>query len=167
MVVGCGKPHRLIKRPAIFVTDLIDIRLNAFKEKSMSTNFSSGISDNGTDLGGTTASGATKGIYDDAGQVQQSTSSLREELTNLKSDLDALMAHAATLTDSELSEAHDKILAKFSSVRHAAKGIAAEASRQLSHGVDITSDYVKERPLQSVAIATGVGLVLGAVLRRH
>jgi ElaB/YqjD/DUF883 family membrane-anchored ribosome-binding protein len=134
----------------------------------MSTTFSSGMSDNSSDSGSTTAGSTTSNAYDDAGRVQQSTSSsLREELTNLKSDLDALMAHASTLTDQELSEAHDKIVAKFSSVRHAAKGIAAEASRQLSHGVDVTSDYVKERPLQSVAIATGVGLVLGAVLRRH
>ena len=132
----------------------------------MSTNFSSGISESGANLTGT-ASSSTKNLYGDAGYAPQSTSGLREELTNLKNDLDALLSHASTLTDSELSEARDRIITKFSSVRHAAKGVAAEASRQISHGVDVTSGYVKERPLQSVAIATGVGLVLGAVLRRH
>ncbi|MDB5761262.1 MAG: hypothetical protein JWQ21_257 [Herminiimonas sp.] len=135
----------------------------------MATDFSSGMSDNDPNPVNASAAGSPgPGIYDDAaGTAQQSSSKLREELANLKSDLDALMAHASTLTDRELGEARDRIMAKFSSMRQSAKGMAAEAGKQINHGVDLTSEYVKERPLQSVAIATGVGLVLGAVLRRH
>jgi ElaB/YqjD/DUF883 family membrane-anchored ribosome-binding protein len=94
------------------------------------------------------------------------TSGLRDELSHLKSDLDALMLHASTLSESELREARDRIVARFSSMRHAAKGIAEQAGRQLTQGRDVTADYVRERPLQSVALAAGVGMLIGALLRR-
>ncbi len=91
---------------------------------------------------------------------------LRQELSNLKNDLDALMSHASTLSESELREARDRILARFSSMRYAARGIAEQASRQFNQGRDITADYVRDKPLQSVAIAAGIGLLIGAMLRR-
>lgn len=91
---------------------------------------------------------------------------MREELSNLKSDLDALMSHATTLNETELSEARDRILARFSSMRFAARGFAEQAGRQFSQGRDITADYVRDKPLQSVAIAAGVGLLVGAIMRR-
>ena len=91
---------------------------------------------------------------------------LREELTHLKSDLDALMSHASTLTETELREARDRMLARFSSMRYTARGMAAQAGRQLSQGKDMTVDYVRDKPLQSVAIAAGTGLLLGMLMRR-
>ena len=93
-------------------------------------------------------------------------SGLREELSNLKNDLDALMLHASTLSESELREARDRIMARFSSMRHAAKGIAEQATRQLSLGRDATADYVRERPLQSVLVSASLGMLIGALLRR-
>ena len=91
---------------------------------------------------------------------------MREELANLKSDLDALMSHASTLTESELREARDRILARFSSMRYAARGMAEQASRQFSQGRAMTADYVRDKPLQSVAIAAGAGLLLGLLFKR-
>ncbi len=91
---------------------------------------------------------------------------MREELSNLKSDLDALMSHASTLNENELREARDRILARVSSMRYAARGFAEQAGRQFSQGRDITADYVRDKPLQSVAIAAGVGLLVGTILRR-
>lgn len=95
-----------------------------------------------------------------------SATGMREELANLKNDLDALMSHASTLTETELSEARDRILARFSSMRYAARGIAAQAGKQFSQGRDMTVDYVRDKPLQSVAIAAGAGLLLGMLMRR-
>jgi ElaB/YqjD/DUF883 family membrane-anchored ribosome-binding protein len=91
---------------------------------------------------------------------------LRDELSHLKNDLDALLLHASTLSESELREARDRIMAKFSSMRHAAKGIAEQVNRQLNLGRDVTAEYVRERPLQSVLVAAGMGLLIGALLRR-
>lgn len=91
---------------------------------------------------------------------------LREELLNLKNDLDALMSHASTLNENELREARDRLLARFSSVRYSARGFAEQAGRQFSQGRDLTADYVRDKPLQSVALAAGIGLLAGALLRR-
>lgn len=116
--------------------------------------------------------------------AHHNTSKVRSELLNLKSDLDTLMARASSLTDIELHDARDKLMAKFSTMQQSAKDMAsrasqraAEARQQLSQkasdakvhldqGVDVTTEYIKERPLQSVAIAAGVGFLLGALLRR-
>ena len=101
-----------------------------------------------------------------AGSLGGKATRMRDELSNLKSDLDALMSHASTLNENELREARDRILARFSSMRYAARGIADQAGRQISQGREITTDYVRDKPLQSVAIAAGVGLLLGALMRR-
>lgn len=95
------------------------------------------------------------------------SATLRNDLQTLKTDLDTLLAHAAELTDVELHEAHDRIFAKFSSLRHAAKGIADEARQQFTHGVEVTTDYVKEKPVQSLALAIGFGTLLGIIIGRR
>ena len=91
---------------------------------------------------------------------------LREELSEIKSDLDALMSHASTLTEQELREARDRIMARFSSLRYSAKGFANQASKQLNEGMDASLSFVRKRPVQSVLIATGIGLAIGALLKR-
>ena len=50
-------------------------------------------------------------------------------------------------------------MAKFGSVKDAAQ-------EQFQQGVDMASDYAKEKPMQAVAIAAGIGLLLGALTRR-
>lgn len=127
--------------------------------------------------------------------AHHNTSKIRSELLNLKSDLDTLMSRASSLSDTELHDAKDKMMAKFGTMQQSAKEMAsrasqrasearqqlslkaseartqlnqkaAEAKTQLDHGVDATTHYIQERPLQSVAIAAGVGFLLGALMRR-
>lgn len=108
----------------------------------------------------------TPGVRQDMRARSSQATGLREELSGLKNDLDALMLHASTLSDSELREARDRIMARFSSMRYAARGLAEQAGKQFSQGRDVTADYVREKPLQSVALAAGVGMLIGALLRR-
>lgn len=117
-------------------------------------------------ISSTETSGARPDLRARSNQTSGHASGLRDELSSLKGDLDALMLHASTLSESELREARDRIVARFSSMRYAAKGIAEQAGRQLSQGRDVTADYVREKPLQSVALAAGVGMLIGALLRR-
>jgi ElaB/YqjD/DUF883 family membrane-anchored ribosome-binding protein len=107
---------------------------------------------------------AANGIFS---RRASSVSTLRSDLQTLKSDLDALLAHATELTDAELTDAHERILSKFSSLRHAAKGLAQQATRQFNHGVEVTTDYVKEKPVQSIALAVGFGALLGIIIGRR
>ena len=133
----------------------------------METNFSSSITGNGSDKASTTTS-TTKGMYNEAkGSAQRIAATLRSELSNLKNDLDALVTRAPSLSDDELAQAHSQLMAKFSSVRYAAKGIASQASRQLNRSVETTTEYVKDKPMQSVAVAVGTGLLLGLLFKRR
>lgn len=115
---------------------------------------------------GSTDAGARRRDYQEQHTAASKAMRIRDDLANLKSDLDALMSHASTLSENELYEARDRILARFSSMRFAARGIAEQASRQFTQGRDLTADYVRDKPLQSVAIAAGVGMLVGAMLRR-
>lgn len=138
--------------------------------------------------------------------AHHNTSKVRSELLNLKTDLDTLMLRASSMSDAELHNARDKMMAKFGTVQQSAKDMASRASQraaearqqfsqkasdarqqlnqkasdarqqlnqtasdarqQLDQGMEVTTEYIKERPLQSVAIAAGVGFLLGALLRR-
>lgn len=118
--------------------------------------------------GSSATAGAARTLYNDArGASQRTGETLRAELSTLKSDLDALINRASSMSDEELSRAHAQMMAKFSSVRYAAKGFADEASRQFNRGVETTHQYVKERPMQSVGVAIGTGLLLGLLFSRR
>jgi len=124
-------------------------------------------SGNGSDtLSGATQ--ATRGATSEMkGTTPRSAATLRSELSSLKNDLDALVNRSASMSDDELTQAHAQLMAKFSSVRYAAKGIASEATRQLNRGMESTTEYVKDKPMQSVAVAVGTGLLLGLLFKRQ
>jgi ElaB/YqjD/DUF883 family membrane-anchored ribosome-binding protein len=88
-----------------------------------------------------------------------SSGDLRSDLADLKKDLDALLGKASTLTDRELRDARDRLLARFGTARDAAQ-------EQFQQGLDMACSYAKEKPMQAVAIAAGIGLLLGALSRR-
>lgn len=124
-------------------------------------------SGNGSDTMSAAAQ-ATRGTMNEMkGTTQRSAATLRSELSGLKNDLDALVNRSASMSDDELSQAHAQLMAKFSSVRFAAKGIASEASRQFNRGMETTTGYVKDKPMQSVAVAVGTGLLLGLLFKRR
>lgn len=102
-----------------------------------------------------------------ASGIKRAGTSLRTELGNLKSDLDTLLGRATNLSDAELRREYSRLMSRFGSLRTAAKDAAVQAGQQLNRGMDATSGYVREKPLQSVAVATGVGLVLGMLLHRR
>lgn len=88
------------------------------------------------------------------------------DLKNLAADADALLratagdaGEKAAETRARLSAAIEKARATCSQLQ--ARGIAS--ARQAAEGVD---DTIREHPYQAIAVALGVGLLLGALLRR-
>lgn len=102
---------------------------------------------------------------EDAANARDEAQYLRNELADLKKDLDALLSKASALADREIRNAWGQLNGQFGSAQSAARDMAGQASEQFSRGVDVTSDYVREKPMQAIAIAAGIGLVLG-MLRR-
>jgi ElaB/YqjD/DUF883 family membrane-anchored ribosome-binding protein len=112
--------------------------------------------------------GAAKTLYSDTKEAAQRTGAqMRSELSKLKDDLDSLISRSSSMSDDELSQAHAQLMAKFSSIRYAAKGMADQATRQINRGVETTNQYVKEKPMQSVGLAVGTGLLLGLLFSRR
>lgn len=91
----------------------------------------------------------------------------KDEMATLKAEQDSLISRISSMSDLELATAKERLLAKMESTKVAAKGVAADVTQQFNHGVGVTSDYVKERPLQSVAVAAGIGILLGMLISRR
>jgi len=90
-----------------------------------------------------------------------------EELTNLKADLDDLIARIPTLSDVDLEEAKEKLLAKVAATRESARSVAENAREQFDQGVECSKEYVKDRPLQSVGYAAAIGFLVGLLMTRR
>lgn len=104
---------------------------------------------------------ATKAAGRKIGAVAQ------EEVTSLRTDLDDLVSRVSSLSEFELIAAKEKLLAKIETTKAAAKGVSADVSRRFNRGVANTTDYVVERPLQSVAVAAGIGILMGMLISRR
>jgi ElaB/YqjD/DUF883 family membrane-anchored ribosome-binding protein len=90
-----------------------------------------------------------------------------EELTNLRADLDDLISRIPSLSDIDLEDAKEKLMAKIASTKDAARELADDAREQFDHGIECSKDYVKERPLQSVGYAAVAGFLLGLLITRR
>lgn len=104
---------------------------------------------------------ATKAASKNIGAVAQ------QEVTGLRADLDNLLANLASYSELELIAAKENILAKVEATKVAARGVTTDVSQQFNRGVDVTTDYVKERPLQSVGIAAAIGVLVGMLISRR
>ncbi len=99
--------------------------------------------------------------------AHQAGVALRGELANLKSDLDALISHEATLSDGELSEAYARILARLGASSTSARAAAQDSGPHLPSAYQAACEHVRQRPLQSVAAVALSGLVAGWLMKRH
>jgi ElaB/YqjD/DUF883 family membrane-anchored ribosome-binding protein len=123
------------------------------KELSMETNYPADLSS------------SIEFEAEDAAHGRDQAQQLRSELSDLKKDLDALLSKATSLADREIRAAWSQLNGQLDTAQTAARDMAGQASQQLSRGVDLGSDYVREQPMQAIAIAAGVGFLIG-MLRR-
>lgn len=91
----------------------------------------------------------------------------KDEMAALREELDSLTSRVSSMSDLELMAAKEKLLAKMESTKVAARSVAADVTQHFKHAVDVTTGYVKERPLKSMAVAAGVGILLGMLISRR
>lgn len=84
---------------------------------------------------------------------------LREEYASLKSDLSEMSETLSSLARDGLAEGRDR-------VRGAARGAARRSRKQARDAWDAVESEVEERPITSLAVALGIGFVLGKMLSR-
>lgn len=143
----------------------------------MDTNLPSTTNGNGSDQGQTPQTGFSSSAGGGSASMGASAG-MRGQLSSMKAELDALVNRAPGMSDEELAVEHSRLMAQYSSLRLTAKGIADQAtrqfsagyesaSRQLNRGVETTTGYVKEKPMQSVAVAAGAGMLLAMLFKRR
>lgn len=91
----------------------------------------------------------------------------RNEASNLKADLDELISKIPSLSEADLTAAKQKLLDTYDSAKTSAAELASQAKEKVSRGMEVSGQYVKEKPLQSVGIAAVVGLLVGALISRR
>jgi ElaB/YqjD/DUF883 family membrane-anchored ribosome-binding protein len=90
-----------------------------------------------------------------------------DEMSKFRADLDDFVARIPGLSDIDLNAAKDKLMETLASSRQSAMNYASEARQQINQKVEATGEYVKEKPMQSIGIAAGVGFLLGLLVSRR
>ncbi|CAN5474750.1 hypothetical protein BH11PSE11_BH11PSE11_21150 [soil metagenome] len=102
----------------------------------------------------------------DVGEAAQQTAKASGEvLSSIKSSLTDLAQPIVSKID--LNAAKDAVAEKLAASKKVAIETAQQAKQKLDQGVVATTDLVKERPLQSVALVAGVGILIGMLIARR
>ena len=95
------------------------------------------------------------------------TTQLKDDLTTVMRDAEALIHASADQGSAKMVEARAKIQQSLEAAK--ARFIAAEQAvqRQAAHTVHVTEDFARRNPWQAMSLAAGVGLVIGVLLARR
>ncbi len=89
----------------------------------------------------------------------------------LLNELQALVAEAETMMADSLSEhsaeAIDSLRARFSAAQERFTDAYAGARKKVIAGAKYTDETIRANPYQSIAIAAGVGLLIGVLVGRR
>lgn len=92
---------------------------------------------------------------------------LVEEFKALVADTEQLLQHSAELTGDKAEELRGQIN---SSLKRARQALSSTEQAMLERGkeaLNSSEEYVREHPLQSLAIGAGVGFLLGLLVSRR
>ena len=95
------------------------------------------------------------------------TSQLKDDLTMVMRDAEALIHASADQGSAKMVEARARIQQSLEAAK--ARFLAAEQAvqRQAAHTVHATEDFARRNPWQAMSLAAGVGLVIGVLLARR
>ena len=99
--------------------------------------------------------------------ISNNNDPLMAEFKALVSDTEQLLQHSVELTGDKAEELRGQIN---SSLQRARKALSTTEQALLERGKEVLSDgeeYVREHPLQSLAIGAGVGFLLGLLVSRR
>ena len=92
--------------------------------------------------------------------MSKPTQSPAEEMAQLAEDARALMAATATVTGDEVAEARKRLEAAL----ERGKEICGEVKDKAAQTAKAADQAVREHPYQAIAIALGIGALIGFVL---
>jgi ElaB/YqjD/DUF883 family membrane-anchored ribosome-binding protein len=95
------------------------------------------------------------------------TETLVEDLKTVMHDAEALLKATSTQTGEKIQEVRARAEESLRQARVRVTEVEEEALRRARELADATEEYVRENPWQSIAIAAGIGLVLGILISRR
>lgn len=100
-------------------------------------------------------------------RVEVNTDQLVADLKTVMQDAEALLKATSTLTGEKIQEVRARAEESLRQAQTRLTAVEEEAMRRAREVAEAADEYVHENPWQSVAIAAGVGLVLGLMLGRR
>lgn len=113
----------------------------------------------------TEATAQIKGVNGATADV--STSKLVEDLKVVMHDAEALLKATSAQTGEKLQEVRARAKESLRNAQARLSEFEDEAVKRAREVAEVTKEYVRENPWQSVSIAAGVGLLVGLLLSRR
>lgn len=85
-----------------------------------------------------------------------------QELQAFLADVEDLVKRVAGISDADIARARVKVANALNDVRHVAADTADSVRERARVAMDVTNDYVRDRPWTVVGLAAGLGLIIGA-----
>ncbi len=102
--------------------------------------------------------------------VRRQVETLKDDLSLLKDDLSSFMRDLVAAGKVEAGDAKDRVEAslrqRIDKLQKTASHLTDKAKSHGKDAIDSIETHAREKPLQTIAIALGIGVLLGAVLRR-
>ncbi|HTH99239.1 MAG TPA: hypothetical protein VL574_17610 [Stellaceae bacterium] len=85
----------------------------------------------------------------------------------VRQDLEALRSDLARLGEKSLADGQERVSHEIERLKANVGDLAQRVSQKSHDSLDVATDYVRKRPLTSVAGAFAIGMVFASLSRRH
>lgn len=107
------------------------------------------------------------GVNSASGVNDVTTSKLVEDLKVVMHDAEALLKATSAQTGEKLQEVRVRAEESLRKAQSRLSEVEEQALKRAREVADVTQEYVRENPWQSVGIAAGIGLLVGLLLSRR
>jgi ElaB/YqjD/DUF883 family membrane-anchored ribosome-binding protein len=91
---------------------------------------------------------------------------LIRNIQKLMAEVEEVIANQGDNVRAEASSKLEELQSRLSSASNAVAGFYRTARRRVSDGAQVADETIRTHPYESLAVALGLGVVLGALLRR-
>lgn len=103
-------------------------------------------------------------MKNDSGTAAETPEQIVEHIGRLMAEAEALLEGPVS---SHAGEKLDTLRARFDDLQNKASMAYGDARRKVIAGAKSTDEAIRSHPYESLAIALGVGVLLGALIRRN
>jgi ElaB/YqjD/DUF883 family membrane-anchored ribosome-binding protein len=98
---------------------------------------------------------------------EHSAEQLIKNIQKLMAEVEEIIASSGEAVSQEATSKLEELQGRLSSATDAVKGYYNTARKRVIAGAEVADDTIRTHPYESLAVALGVGVVLGALLRRR